>query len=146
SLVSKFPEVEAATISAVILHDLRANELYKLDSRYRDKSEKQILSFNGTSLEVASGDPATKEYKTLNSIIVPLSVYFAILLAHAGNSVSAQLASTLGMHFFWYNAHLAKIASEYEWPAVLAYHMAYFNKRRREMADGIYDGWSSHNM
>ncbi|KAK0213323.1 hypothetical protein DFS33DRAFT_1377805 [Desarmillaria ectypa] len=32
-------------------------------------------------------------------------------------------------------------AAEYEWHAVVSYHMAFFTKRRREMIDREYGGW-----
>lgn len=60
----------------ILAHDLHATELFKLDSRYRDKTERQVLAFNGTSLKVASHDPLAKEYKSLNSVSVPLGTYF----------------------------------------------------------------------
>src|SRR6202022_3624892 len=78
-----------------------------------------------------------KDYKTLNSILIPLETYFSILLLHS----HPNCAPLVGLGFFCYNAHWVKLASEYEWPAVLAYHMAFFAKRRREMLEGDYRGW-----
>jgi hypothetical protein len=139
SLLSSFPEVEAATITAVIQHELRGTDIYKLDSRYRDKTERQTLAFNGTSLEIASNDSAAKDYKTLNSIIIPLNTYFSILLMHSQPTGRSHL---LLLWFFRYNTHIVKLASEYKWSAVLAYHMAFFARRRREMSeDGNYREW-----
>ncbi|KAJ3767103.1 hypothetical protein FB446DRAFT_696740 [Lentinula raphanica] len=143
SLLSLFPEVEAATITAIITHDFRASDLYKLDSRYRDKSERQILSLKGETLELTTNDTAYREYKSLNAIVIPLSTYFSILLCHAEASGKV---SRISMDFFKYNAHLIRIASEYEWSAVIAYHMAFFNKRRREMQEGDYSGWGKVDM
>ncbi|KZP17752.1 hypothetical protein FIBSPDRAFT_670926, partial [Athelia psychrophila] len=140
SLLAQFPTVEAATISAILSHDLRATELFKLDSRYRDKTERQVLAFNGTSLEVASRDSLAKEYKSLNSVSVPLGTYFSILLAAVPITVISELR-TLGQHFLWYTTHLLKLSADYEWAAVLAYHTDFFNTRRREMTEGIYVGW-----
>ncbi|KAJ3793701.1 hypothetical protein GGU11DRAFT_691260 [Lentinula aff. detonsa] len=143
SLLSLFPEVEAATITSIINHKFRASDLYKLDSRYRDKTERQILSLKGETLELTTNDAAYREYKSLNAIAVPLSTYFSILLTHAE---AAGKVSLIASHFFKYNAHLIKITSEYEWSAVVGYHMAFFNKRRREMQNGDYFGWGKVDM
>ncbi|KII90040.1 hypothetical protein PLICRDRAFT_174840, partial [Plicaturopsis crispa FD-325 SS-3] len=83
TLLSLFPEVEAAVITAVIQHDLRGSDIYKLDSRYRDKTERQTLALNGTTLELSSNDSAAKDYKSLNSILIPLHTYFSILAAYS---------------------------------------------------------------
>ncbi|KAJ3993524.1 hypothetical protein F5050DRAFT_1546638, partial [Lentinula boryana] len=143
SLLSLFPKVEAASIMAIITHDFRASNLYKLDSRYRDKTKCQILSLKGKTLELTTNDSAYREYKSLNAIAIPLSTYFSILVCHAETSGKVSQIST---DFFKYNTHLIKIASEYEWSAVIAYHMAFFNKRRREMQEGDYSGWGKVNM
>ncbi|KAJ3793251.1 hypothetical protein GGU11DRAFT_692146 [Lentinula aff. detonsa] len=143
SLLSLFPEVEAASITAIITHDFRASDLYKLDSRYRDKTERQILSLKGETLELTTNDSAYRDYKSLNAIAISLSTYFSILVSHAETSGKV---SRICMDFFKYNAHLIKIASEYEWSAVIAYHMAFFNKRRREMQEGDYSGWGKVDM
>ncbi|KAJ3784850.1 hypothetical protein GGU10DRAFT_333567 [Lentinula aff. detonsa] len=78
-----------------------------------------------------------------NTAAVPLSTYFSILLTHAE---AAGKVSLIASDFFKYNAHLIKITSEYEWSAVVGYHMAFFNKRRREMQNGDYSGWGKVDM
>jgi len=83
SLLSLFPEVEAATITSIIQHEFCGSDLYKLDSRYQDKTERQMLALNSTTLELTTNDTALKEYKSLNSILVHLSTYFSILIMHA---------------------------------------------------------------
>lgn len=133
SLLSTFPEVEAAVITSIIQHEFWGSDLYKLDSRYRDKTERQALTLNGTTLELTSNDSALKDYKSLNSIAIPLDTYFSILIMHTQHTGHS---ASIAVNFFHYNAHLIKIASEYEWPAVVAYHMAFFAKQRLEMADG----------
>ncbi|KZP17999.1 hypothetical protein FIBSPDRAFT_956743 [Athelia psychrophila] len=137
SLNSQFPTVEMATITAILYHDFCATDLFELDSRYQHKTGRQgqILTFTGTSLELA----VAKGYKSLESVSVPLGTYFSILLASAPVALS-QLRS-LGRYFLWYQTHLLKISSGYEWSAVLAYHTDFFNTRRREMAEGVYTGW-----
>ncbi|GLB36092.1 hypothetical protein LshimejAT787_0303800 [Lyophyllum shimeji] len=139
TLLSLFPEVEAATITSIIQHEFRGSDLYKLDSRYRDKTERQVLSLHGGTLELTSDDKALKEYKTPNSILVPLHTYFNILVQHAHHS---RRSADVSFGFFRYCTHLTQVASEYEWHAVVPYHMAFFAKRRREMIDGDYSGFS----
>ncbi|KZP26181.1 hypothetical protein FIBSPDRAFT_698600, partial [Athelia psychrophila] len=138
SLLSIFPSIEAATITSIIQHDFRATELFKLDSRYRDKSDRQVLAFNGTALEVSNRDSVAKEYKTHNSVSVPLMTYFSVLIA----AVPAADAAAVGRYFLWYTAHLLKNSVDYEWPAVLSYHTEFFNRRRREMSSSDYTGWN----
>ncbi|KAG7449842.1 uncharacterized protein BT62DRAFT_928592 [Guyanagaster necrorhizus] len=127
----------------VIQHDLRASDVYKLDLRHRGKTERKTLEFNGTKLELFNDDAALKEYKTLNSIIDPLSTYFSILIMHAQPSGKSAL---LGIQVFCFTAHLSRIASEYEWHAVVSYHMAFFTKRCREVMDGDYAGWGKIDL
>ncbi|KAL0567967.1 hypothetical protein V5O48_014024 [Marasmius crinis-equi] len=134
SLLSSFPEVEAATIASIINHEFEAHDLYKLDPKSRDKTEGQILSLRGGSLT----NSAFKDYKSLSSVAVPLSTYFSIILVHAEPTARV---SNMAVDFFRYNSHLIKISDEYEWAAVVAYHMAFFDKRRREMQLGDYSGW-----
>ena len=70
SLLSCFPMVEAAVIMAIITHEFCA-----IDPQYRNKSEQRILALNSDTLELHSGDTTVKEYCSLTSIIVPLTVY-----------------------------------------------------------------------
>ncbi len=92
-------------------HELQGANLYKLDPRYRDKAKWKTLKLNGTKLELSNDDAAMKEYKTLNSILDPLSTYFSILIMHAQPSGKAAL---LAVELFWYNSHLSRTAAEYK--------------------------------
>ncbi|KAF8059535.1 hypothetical protein FPV67DRAFT_1426083 [Lyophyllum atratum] len=138
SLLSQFPEVEEAVILAVINHTLKPSELYKLDSKYRDKAERGMLEIEGGTLRVKS-DTTTKDYPTPYSIEAPLTVYLRILVAHA----SAAQVPIVARAAMLYLAQFLKLRTEYEWSAVLNYHMAFFARRRREMLAGEYLGWSS---
>ncbi|KAK0438686.1 uncharacterized protein EV420DRAFT_1279926 [Desarmillaria tabescens] len=138
SIFSLFPKVEVTTITSIIQHELRASDIYKLNTWHCDKPERKTLKLNGTKLELSNDDTALKEYKTLNSILDPLSTYFSILIMHTQPSGKSAL---LAVQLFRYNAHLSRIASEYKWHAVVSYHMAFFTKRRREMIDGENGGW-----
>lgn len=136
-LLSLFPTVKAATITTIIQQDLHANELFKLDSRYRDKSDRQVLTFNGTALEVSSRDTVAKEYKSYNSVAVPLTTCFLVLIEY----INISDVHNVVRHFQHYRGHLLKLSIDYEWSAVLAYHSNFFNRRRREMSEGMYTGW-----
>ncbi|KAK0471865.1 hypothetical protein IW261DRAFT_1344122 [Armillaria novae-zelandiae] len=138
SIFSLFPEVEVATITCVIQHELCASDIYKLDPRHHDKMDRKTLELNGTKLKLANDNTVLKEYRTLNSIIDPLTMYFSILIMHAQPSGKSAL---LAVQLFHYTVHLSRIASEYKWQAVVSYHMAFFTKRRREMMDGDYARW-----
>ncbi|KZP09089.1 hypothetical protein FIBSPDRAFT_665012, partial [Athelia psychrophila] len=137
SLQSLFPTVEAAMITAIIQHDLHANKLFKLNFWYRNKSDHQVLMFNGTALEVSSRDTVAKEYKSYNSVAVPLTTYFSVLIAY----INIADVRDVARHFQHYGGHLLKLSVDYEWSAVLAYHSDFFNRRRREMSEGVYTGW-----
>lgn len=67
SIRSLFPDVEADIITAVITHDFRACDLFKLDSRYRDK--KPSYKLNGATGEFEASNRAAKMYKSLNALL-----------------------------------------------------------------------------
>ncbi|KAJ7258775.1 hypothetical protein B0H12DRAFT_999489, partial [Mycena haematopus] len=136
SLDALFPDVKPACITAVITHDLEASELYKLDRRIRDSQPTWSLSAEG-SIDLNASKH--KAYKNLNSILVPMTTYFAILTAHLP-------ARTPPVYFYRYISHLATLAPEYEWAAVLEYHIIFFNRRRSEMARGSYEGWATTDI
>lgn len=138
SLLSQFPEVEAATIAAIIQHEFKGSDLYKLDSRYRDKAERGVLELENGSLQFKT-EPTVKDYPNVNSVLQPLTVYFSILIAH---SVATGKTADLAVAVLAYVSSLTKLATEFEWHAVLAYHMAFFARRRRDMLQGVYGGWA----
>jgi hypothetical protein len=135
SICSLFPNVKAACITSVINHSFCTSNLYKLDSQYHNKETS--FSFNGSTHEFEVSNCATKDYKSLNSIILPLNAYFAILSAHIPNQQMIPLV------FFQYLSHLQKITSDYEWAAVLKYHILFFNCCWMEMLElGDYSQWA----
>ncbi|KAG7443258.1 uncharacterized protein BT62DRAFT_845874, partial [Guyanagaster necrorhizus] len=143
SIFSLFPEVEVAIIMMVIQYDLHASDIYKLNLKHRDKTERKTPELNSTKLKLSNVNAALKEYKTLNSIIDPLSMYFSILIIHAQPSGKSAL---LGIQLFHYTAHLLRITSEYKWHAVVLYHMAFFTKYQEEMMDRDYARWSKIDL
>ncbi|KAJ7279796.1 hypothetical protein C8J57DRAFT_1502433 [Mycena rebaudengoi] len=73
--------LQPACITAVITHDLKASDLYKLDTRVKDSEPTYSLSASGT-LEMNNSRLYDKAYKNLNSVTFPLHNYFAILAVH----------------------------------------------------------------
>ncbi|KAJ7094101.1 hypothetical protein C8R44DRAFT_546441, partial [Mycena epipterygia] len=138
TLRSLFPDIESACITAVITHELKASDVYKLDPRLKDSESSFVLTGAGLQLN----DSKHKNYKNLNSIVFPLHTYFAILLEYVPATSSHGLAS----YFLWYLTHIETLATEYEWAAVLEYHILFFNRRRNEMLTGHYTAWSSPDL
>ncbi|KAG6919149.1 hypothetical protein DXG01_008956 [Tephrocybe rancida] len=136
SLLSQLPEVEEAIILAVVNHTLKPSELYKLDSKYRGKAEWGMLELDGSFASSRTPSPRTT-YLTPYSIEASFTVYIRILVAH----VSVQQVAAVAKAAMLYLALFLRLHTEYEWPAVLNYHMAPFARRRREVAAGDYSGW-----
>ncbi|KAJ7723587.1 hypothetical protein B0H16DRAFT_1220086, partial [Mycena metata] len=137
SIRALFPDVEPVCITAVLTHELKAADLYKLDARIKDLEPTYSLSATG-SFDV--NNTWHKAYKTLNSIIFPLHNYFAILTAHIPGQAAAPV------YFYWYLTHLTTLAAEYEWAAVLEYHTLFFNRRCGDMLTGSYDNWGLSDL
>ncbi|KAJ7203373.1 hypothetical protein GGX14DRAFT_306827, partial [Mycena pura] len=139
SIRSLFPDIESACITAVITHELKASDLYKLDTRVKDSEPSYSLSASGSfEMNVSKH----KAYKNLNSVAFPLNTYFAILTAHLAPSKSIAPC----VYFYRYLTHIATLATEYEWPAVFEYHSLFFNRRRGDMLTGAYEGWGSSDI
>lgn len=138
SLLRLFPEVEAATIFQIITHEFKAIDLSKLDSRLRDQAQCGYLEFDDGRLQLRNAEPTIKDYPTPVSVIYLLQIYFRILMVYAnptGKALEVALATNS------YAATLLKFSTEFDWHAVLAYHLAFFNRRRRDMLDGNYASW-----
>ena len=128
SLLSQFPLVKVAVITAIVTHEFRSSDLYKLDPQYQDKANRCILALNGDTLELQTGDTSTKEYWSLNSVIIPLSTYFAVLRSAITPMTPSIGPVTLG---FWaYIASLMQFALEYNWAVVHAYHADFFTAQQ----------------
>lgn len=136
SLCDLFPEIEDGVLRLVATHQLPAGDLYKLDDRYTNRPARSALELDGNTLKI-KGDVGTKDYPTYSYVHQPLSTYFIILL----RSVPDKYVKIVGTATVRYLAQLQKLNDEYEWPAVLRYHMAFFQRRRREMLRGDYGHW-----
>ncbi|KAJ7825520.1 hypothetical protein B0H13DRAFT_1547354, partial [Mycena leptocephala] len=147
SLRSLFPDIELACITAVITHELKASDLYKLDVQVKDSEPTYSLSVTGTfEMNVSKH----KAYKNLNSIVFPMHVYFAILTAHLPCSAATVVKTykwfLTTVYFYRYLSHLTTLATDYEWAAVFEYHTLFFNHRCNDMLAGSYDGWATSDI
>lgn len=133
-----FQHVDGEILNAILNHDLPAAQLYKLDTRRISEAEWHIVDLEDSTVSFRSVPSALEIYKTFDSLLVPLNIYFSILCVHG---LSNGQPATLPCHFFRYSNHLVKIAAQYEWHAVLLYHFAFFARRCSEMLQGNYAGW-----
>ncbi|KAI9064882.1 hypothetical protein FKP32DRAFT_1569147 [Trametes sanguinea] len=140
SLLDLFPSVKASVLLDISRHDFEPSDLYKLDSKFRDKSTRSVLDFNGKTFTLR--DPSTKDYPTFHSLHTPLLTYFDILVAFASSSGDASATYHVSRGAFQYLTQLAQFYDDYQWGAVLSYHMEFHHKRRREMVRGDYSGWA----
>jgi len=139
-LLYLFPHVEDDTMASILAHTLPGADVYKLDSRRILESQWDLIDAPRDDSAVASlgmGVP-TDVYKTLDSLLVPLNAYFSVLTLHG---LASGQPTMLPCYFFRYSSHLVKIATQYEWPAVLSYHLAFYARRCKEMRIGEYVGW-----
>ncbi|KLO04149.1 hypothetical protein SCHPADRAFT_795959, partial [Schizopora paradoxa] len=139
SIASIFPQVHPDILSLVLRHELRAEDLYKLDFRFRAEQESDLpLTVRNGLLRYAGTEVGTR-YKTPDSIIHPFLNYITIissLVIPAGNGLVVIAALNEYLH------QLLRHSWEYEWPAVVAYHMAFWAYRCHEMRAGDYSRWA----
>jgi hypothetical protein len=139
SVASHFPSVEAGTLDSILRHDFKPLDLHKLDTRLdRIKRETNVTVMDGSTMVSLRGDSSLKDYPNAASVTIPLLTYFGVLQLSVGAAESMRLA----FYFNRYLSLLLRFAAEYEWPAVLAYHMDFHMHRRPEMRQGTYVSWS----
>ena len=141
-LLYLFPHVEDDIMSSILNHTLPGGDLYKLDSRRILEAQWDLID---ASLDDSSSPQALRAaphavdvYPSLDSLLVPLNAYFSVLTLHG---LARGQPTMLPYYFFRYSSHLVKIATQYEWSAVLRYHLAFYARRCKEMRVGEYDGW-----
>ncbi|RDX46952.1 hypothetical protein OH76DRAFT_1301343, partial [Lentinus brumalis] len=144
SLLDLFPSIKAPVLLEIARHEFEPSDLYKLDSKYRDKAGRSVLDFNGKTLTLR--DPTTKDYPTFHSLFSPLVSYFDVLVAFAATSGNAAASYHVARGSYRYLAQLESFNDEFQWPAVLRYHMEFHHERLREMSRGDYSGWSLIDM
>ncbi|KAJ7251750.1 hypothetical protein C8J57DRAFT_1520558 [Mycena rebaudengoi] len=101
--------------AAVITHDLKASDLYKLDTRVKDSEPTYSLSASGT-LEMN------------NSRQKPIKI-----------SILSPSPSTITLPS---SQFISPTTPRYEWAAVFEYHTLFFNRRWGDMAAGQYEQWA----
>ena len=145
NIASLFPHVDEDVISSIVHHELTGTEIYKLDSRRILESQWNLIEVNTdqSTFSIHSSPSAIETYRTLDSLLVPLNAYFSVLCVHG---LSHGQSPMLPFHLFRYSSHLVKIAAQYEWDAVLSYHLAFFLRRCKEMRKGDYSGWGRVDM
>ena len=129
-------------MSSILNHTLPGGDLYKLDSRRILEAQWDLIDASlddSTSPQALRAAPhAVDVYPTLDALLVPLNAYFSVLTLHG---LARGQPTMLPYYFFRYSSHLVKIATQYEWSAVLRYHLAFYARRCREMRTGEYAGW-----
>ncbi|KAI0650711.1 hypothetical protein C8Q79DRAFT_944777 [Trametes meyenii] len=145
SIAALFPHVDLDVIASIVRHELSGAELYKLDSRRILESTWNIveMSMDESTVSLRAAPFAIETYPTLDSLLVPLNTYFSVLCVEG---LSHGQSALLPCHFFRYSSHLVKIAAQYDWKAVLSYHLASFSRRCKEMRKGDYSGWGRVDM
>jgi hypothetical protein len=111
-----------------------------IQKKKKKTEDQQTVAVNGTTLKVFS-DSTLKDYKSLGSLIIPLDVYFGILLMHVQ---ATRNVASLGLGFLHYNAHLIQTTGEYQWSAVVGYHMAFVASRCLQLASSLSDTFPPH--
>lgn len=136
SIPNLFPTIETSTLLEIARHDFRPIDLCKLDSRFRNKADVERME------SAAPRAGALKEYQSLHSLLIPLQRYFRVLQAFAMSANDAQATFVIGNAAGEYMAHIMELHQNYDWNAVIQYHMQFHLYRRQEMRDGSYAGWA----
>ncbi|TBU30567.1 hypothetical protein BD311DRAFT_218931 [Dichomitus squalens] len=120
-------------------HSFEPKHLYKLanDTARRPRTERHAPPSDAS---VYSSDevPMEEAYPDLFSIVDPLSKYFKVL---NGQCRDLETLRDLAECLAAYVTNLVWLQREYEWQAVLEYHLAFHRKRLPEMRGGIYCKW-----
>ncbi|KAI0364731.1 hypothetical protein BV20DRAFT_955666 [Pilatotrama ljubarskyi] len=143
---SLFPHVEVHVLLDVVRHEFDPSDLpvSKLDPKYRDHSARVILDFDGSVGGFTIRNPSLQDlYPSLHSIFAPLTTYFQILTTFAASSGSTAAVYQVASGSYAYLSQLVQFDEEYQWSAVLAYHMDFHHKRRKFMTNGDYSGWNT---
>ncbi|KAJ6529934.1 hypothetical protein DFH09DRAFT_1370948 [Mycena vulgaris] len=86
SLYALFPTIEAGMLLEIARHELKPVDLFKLDSRFRDKFDVERTE------ESKARTGTAKDYPSLHSLLIPLTTYFRVLQAFA--ALAGDTAST----------------------------------------------------
>ena len=141
SLLDLFPNVKASVLLEIVSHKFKPSELYKLDSKYQDKCDSsEFVLGDGQTLKVKAD--GTCDYGSYNVLHALLSLYFSILVSFTGcDGGDAATTALIARAGFTYLHTLYKMSQDYEWPAVLSYHMEFHWHHRCEMTNSDYSQW-----
>ena len=78
---------------------------------------------------------------SIHCLLPTLVTYFSVLQLFAASSGDAVAASSIGIGSQCYIAHILDLHQQYEWPAMVKYHIHFHLQQRCKMADGDYNGW-----
>ncbi|KAJ7585843.1 hypothetical protein C8J56DRAFT_725049, partial [Mycena floridula] len=137
-----FPFVDSGLVLDITCHDFRPMDLAKLDSKLCSKADHSVGGVDA----LLSHSTSAKDYPSLHSIVLSVNVYFSILVAYASTSGKAEIMCLMSMGALAYISQLTELHQEYEWSAVLQYHMDYHQLCRREMIQGDYSHWGSRDL
>ncbi|THV03759.1 hypothetical protein K435DRAFT_609279, partial [Dendrothele bispora CBS 962.96] len=139
SLLDQFPSIPQGTLLDIARNEFLPVDLRKLNSHLRDITDE-------TSGRTPTGSSLTKDYPTFASLHRPLCTYFAVLTSFAAGTSDGATVAAISRSAFEYCNLLHSYAQEYDWSAVVRYHMAFHDIQRREMINGNYTGWGKPDL
>ncbi|KAJ6592556.1 hypothetical protein B0H19DRAFT_918779, partial [Mycena capillaripes] len=119
SLFDLFPSLEAGQLLEIARHEFRPADLYKLDSRFRDRTDIDRSSRR------RQGQIRCQGLSPIHSLITPLILYFRVLVAFAASSGNAEATRIISDGSARYYEHLHDLYQRYEWSAIVEYHSQY---------------------
>jgi hypothetical protein len=129
TLHKMFATIPPAMITKIVGHEFKPMDLARLNPR--------------RCWDKFVGGCSLRDYPSLQSLLVPICLYFSVL--QAGVSVTSgdvDATRIVGESGLRYTAHLIELEELYQWPAVVQYHMQFHNKRRLEMVHDDYSQWA----
>ncbi|PPQ83082.1 hypothetical protein CVT24_012140, partial [Panaeolus cyanescens] len=143
SLIRQFKTIPRATILEIVRFTFYPLNLCKLHHVGKDRSAstKNAFEVENGELTVKPRTGTSKDFPTFHHLLVPLTVYFDILAAHALSSGNARSVYIIAQCQAAYIRELSKLNARYLWTAVLAYHEEFFVARQTEMEEGDFSGW-----
>ncbi|KAJ6569575.1 hypothetical protein B0H19DRAFT_699470 [Mycena capillaripes] len=129
SLHKMFATIPPATITKIVGHEFKPMDLATLNPR--------------RCWDKFDGGCSLRDYPSLQSLLVPVCLYFSVLQAGvsamSGDSEATRVVGESGLRYI---AHLVELEELYQWPAVVQYHMQFHNKRRQDMVHDDYSHWA----
>ncbi|THU79767.1 hypothetical protein K435DRAFT_697128 [Dendrothele bispora CBS 962.96] len=140
SLFHLFYRLDQKLLVDITRHEFRPYDLFKLDTRVCQRADRS----SGGLDTLLSCPGSHKDYPSLEDLLIPLLVYFEVLVAYLStSSANASLVAALALGTTKYISHLTDLSRQYKWAFVLDYHWAYHGMRRLDMKDGFHDRWGA---